>query len=88
MGINRSLTVKQRIDQLEKEAAYYRYKLWSVVGMIKNIDPLNKLYGDLNKLENEYSTKLNGFEARIESLKKTYNNLNVRLINYIYDGTD
>lgn len=84
MGSGRIITYAERIKQLENEAAYFRYKLHLILSMQIKIDPLNKLYGDLNEKENLYRTCIATNERKIADLISCTDNLKNTLITYDY----
>lgn len=77
-----TLTYAQRIKQIENETAYFRYKLHLILSMQVKIDPLNKLYGDLDTKEHYYRTQIQANERKIENLKSCTDNLKHNLITY------
>jgi hypothetical protein len=77
-----TLTYAQRIKQIEKETAYFRYKLHLIQSMQIKIDPLNKLYGDLDAKEKLYRTQIQSNERKVENLISCTDNLKNTLITY------
>lgn len=82
MAANNRVTYAQRIKQIEDETAYFRYKLGLILSMQVKIDPLNKLYGDLDAKEQQYRTQIQANERKIENLISCTDNLKNTLITY------
>lgn len=78
----RSITVRQRINEIEKETAYLRYKLLLVRSMQIKLDPLNKYYGDLDAKERMYVALIDSNDMRVRNLNSIHEVEKQKLITY------